>query len=139
MKMIRPAGIIVLAVLQALSAIGWIAIGALVTFGGAFSSIFVRGTGTFVAIIGLVLLITGMVGIVAAYGLWMGKAWARSVCLVLISISIVFDAMSLITGVGLIRLLIDALIIYYITRPKIKEFFAANNHRIENREEEPSP
>lgn len=80
-----------------------------------------------------------MVGIVAAYGLWMGKAWARSVCLVLISISIVFDAMSLITGVGLIRLLIDALIIYYITRPKIKEFFAANNHRIENREEEPSP
>lgn len=127
MQTSRPSGIAILTLLQCFGAVGWIAIGTMVTFGGALSSM-AGWAGTLAVAIGVALLMIGLASIVVAYGLWIGKGWARRLCIAIAGISIIFDALSLITGVGLVRLFIDALVIYYATRPKIKAYFSKNSH-----------
>jgi len=63
----------------------------------------------------------GIVDLVIAYGLFKGSGWAWMLCLIFAVISIVFGILTF--PVGIIVIIFDALIIYYLTRPNVKEFF----------------
>jgi predicted membrane protein len=55
------------------------------------------------------------------WGLWSGKSWARTITMILAVISIVTSIFSL-PG-SLISILIEIVILYYLTRPHIKAYY----------------
>jgi hypothetical protein len=78
-------------------------------------------TTTFLTGIGVVLLILAIVGFVMTWGLWSGKSWARIITMILAIIGIITGIFSL-PG-NLISIIIDIVILYYLTRPQIKAYY----------------
>jgi uncharacterized membrane protein (DUF2068 family) len=145
----RPVGITVLAILQGLvsflTLLGGAALLLLSTFLAAggwdlipeeelaeilqqiplaspFTSVSILAlTTTFLTGIGIVLLILAIVGFIMTWGLWSGKSWARTITMILAIISIITGIFSL-PG-SLISILIDIVILYYLTRPHIKTYY----------------
>jgi hypothetical protein len=77
-------------------------------------------------VIGTILIIVALLDAVLAYGLWSGRGWAWILSLILAAVGILFSLISLVFrgGVGgLVTLIIDAVIVYYLTRPNVKAFF----------------
>ena len=126
---IRPTGVTILAVLEALSGLVWLLAGAGMMMVGALMPIFGVGLPMFLgAIAGLmsvIFLIFGIIAFVLAYGLFTGKGWAWLWSLVFAVIGIIlalFEAMSSL-GSGILPMIIYLVIIYYLTRPHVKAFF----------------
>ena len=71
--------------------------------------------------IAVVLAIFGILYLIAAYGLWIGAGWAWWLTIILSILGIIGGIISL--PAGIIPIIIDILIIYYFTRPHVKEFF----------------
>ena len=133
----RPSGVAVLSILIALggilSLLGAVFIGILAgTWAEALESLIeqygagaIPGIGGFLsgilAAIAVVAAIIGILMLIDAYGLWAGKSWAWWLTIVLSFIGIILGLLSL-PG-GIITIAIDILIIYYFTRPHVKEFF----------------
>ncbi|HMK83714.1 MAG TPA: hypothetical protein VK503_08350 [Candidatus Bathyarchaeia archaeon] len=121
----RPTGVTVLAILEALGALYFLLIGSTEFFGTAtIRSLTYLGIARSVfalipRVIGTVLLIIGLVSIILACGLWIGKGWARIVALVFAVLGIIINLMSF----HVIGIIIDAIIVYYLTRPNVKQFF----------------
>ena len=76
--------------------------------------------------------LSGMISLILAYGLWIGQRWARWITLILSIVEILFwlynilsmigvDSLSLLTSI--IHIVISLVIIYYLTRPHIKDYF----------------
>lgn len=78
-------------------------------------------TTAFLTGIGIVLLILAVLGFIMTWGLWSGKSWARTITMILAVISIVTGIFSL-PG-SLISILINIIILYYLTRPHIKAYY----------------
>jgi uncharacterized membrane protein (DUF2068 family) len=78
-------------------------------------------TTTFLAGIGVVLLVLAVLGFVMTWGLWSGRSWARTITMILAVIGIIIGIFSL-PG-SLIEILINGVILYYLTRPNIKAYF----------------
>ena len=126
----RPFGVTILAVLHVLQAIFLFLVGlAVMTIGFLLSRmifrfpLLLRGL---LPVIGGVLIVVALLDLVLAYGLWSGRGWAWIISLILAALGIVFSLISLVFrgGVGgLVTLIIDAIIIYYLTRPNVKAFF----------------
>jgi uncharacterized membrane protein YagU involved in acid resistance len=75
---------------------------------------------------GAVLVAIGIVSFVVAYGLLKGKGWAWTVTIILSIISIVWNAITIVTAAnfgGIISIIISAIIIYYLYRPHVKAYF----------------
>ena len=75
---------------------------------------------------GAVLVALAVVSFVVAYGLLKGKGWAWTVSIILSIISIVWNAITLITAAnygGIISIIISGIIIYYLFRPHVKAYF----------------
>src|SRR5919112_1129569 len=100
-------------------------------------------------IIGSILLLIGIGYLIMSYGLLKGKGWARSIKIVLTIISIVIQIISGITsyifaasitnsnnsaiyGISgqIIGIIINFVILYYLYRPSVKEFFGKNSTSI---------
>ena len=75
--------------------------------------------------IGIILIIIGILSFVVAHGLLKGRGWAWTLTLILSVISIVLNAISIVTGNfgGIISIIISSVIIYYLYRPHVKAFF----------------
>jgi hypothetical protein len=73
------------------------------------------------AIIGEIIIVLGLVNFAIAYGLFKGLGWAWILSLVFAVISIIFDI--LMFPIGIIAIIFDALIIFYLTRSNVKAFF----------------
>jgi len=118
-------GVTILAILEALGAIYFLFIGVTEFLGTAsIRSLAYFGISHSVfslipRIIGTALLILGLVSIVLAWGLWIGKGWARAMALVFAVLGIIINLMSF----HVIGIIIDAVIVYYLTRPNVKQFF----------------
>jgi len=119
----RPLGITILAILEALVAIvfmiagfGALAVGGLmgVVGLGGFASLLSYGVGG-------VLIVIGVLSLIVAWGLWSGLRWAWYVSLALAVLSILIGIL-LLPG-SLLWLTIEAVIVYYLTRPHVKAFF----------------
>jgi hypothetical protein len=145
----RPGGITILTILQGitsfLTSLGGVALLVLSAFFAAggwdlipeeeladalqqipwastFTSVqFFTLTTAFLAGIGLVLLIVGILGFIMTWGLWSGKGWARLITMIVAVIGIITGIFNL-PG-SLISILIDVVILYYLTRPHIKAYY----------------
>jgi len=78
-------------------------------------------TGIIIGMGGVILALIGTVNFVIAYGYWNGRGWAWIVGLAFAALGIIIGLITL-PG-GLIRIVLDVLIIYYLTRPHVKIFF----------------
>ena len=112
----RPTGISIISILEAIAAL-FLFLGAT-----AFSSIpFYGMRGIISAIAGLgaiVLLISGVLLLFSAIGLWYGSRWGWWLELVLSGILILS-----ITVIDVLGFVIGLVLIYYITRPNVKKWF----------------
>jgi len=75
---------------------------------------------------GIVLLALAIVSFIVAYGLLKGRGWAWTATIILSIISIVWNAITIATAAnfgGIISIIIDAIIIYYLYRPHVKAYF----------------
>jgi hypothetical protein len=134
-KKSRPTGVTVMGVLQILGGLGSLGLGfflaATYAFLGSLMAsgsegvAFSAGFGGFLVvagvIIGGILMLIGIANLVIAYGLFKGKGWAWMLCLIFAVISAVFGI--LMFPVGIVTILFNALIIYYLTRRNVKEYF----------------
>jgi len=128
----RPFGVTLLALLHVLQAILAFIIGLVLVALGTFLPRFLtqfprlaRHTGLF-EIIGAIAIIVASLYLLLSYGLWTGKGWAWTISLILAGLGIILSLVTLILrgGVGgVIALILDAVIIYYLTRVNVKAFF----------------
>jgi len=133
----RPTGVAVLSILAALGGIlfliGAAVLGIMATAMADFIESWmaeygvgvITGAGEFVAAIVMaiaaVLAIFGILALIDAYGLWVGAGWAWWLTIILSILGIIVGILTL-PG-GIITIIIEALIIYYFTRPHVKQFF----------------
>jgi hypothetical protein len=132
----RPTGVTIIAILNIISGIiGVIGGVVLVTLGSLLPSV-LEETGemsgmpaVFVGAAGIgiggVLIALGIFSFIVAYGLRTGKGWAWTLTVVLAIISIALNAISLASANfgGIISIIIDGIILYYIYRPHVKAYF----------------
>jgi len=131
----RPTGVTVIGVLQILGGLGSLGFGFILASTYAFLGslmasgsegvTFSAGFGGFLAvagaIIGGILIVIGIANLVIAYGIFKGSGWAWMLCIIFAAISMVFGVLTF--PVGLITILFNALIIYYLTRRNVKVYF----------------
>jgi len=119
----RPSEITMLVALQAIGAAGWILIGSLAVLSGGLAGIFFAQIGAIIVGAGIILILIGAIDLALTCWLWKGRAWARTACMVLAAISIALTVPSIMTGVGLVRLLIDALILFILMKTRVRAFY----------------
>lgn len=138
----RPAGVTVIAILEALGGIvcivaGRIVMTILVTImsgGEGAAGQVATGLGPLqgafqVGLFGGILFTIGIAAFFIAYGLLEGSNWAWTLCLVFAIIGIALGIVSLpflgiiLLPIGIIPIIAYAAIAYYLTRPHVKQFF----------------
>lgn len=132
----RPTGVTVVAILEVLGGISGLAAGNIImsifaTMSGAGGGVTGRvasGFGilggffaTVGGLIGGILYLAGIADFFIAYGLLKGSSWAWTLCLVFAIIGIALGIILL--PIGIISIIADAVIAYYLTRPHVKQFF----------------
>jgi uncharacterized membrane protein HdeD (DUF308 family) len=131
----RPTGVTILAVLEIiggifslLAAAAFFALGALVGEAGMGMVEELPGigflAGALAALLGGVFIIAGLVAFLLAYGFWTGRGWAWILGIIFSIVGIVLGVVSLIgNSASIVGILINILIIYYLTRTHVKEWF----------------
>ena len=134
----RPFGVIILAILEVIGSLFFLGNGALLITKAASFEVevpeggrpnlggFVMGLFTAIGIIifsmmGIIFIVIGLIAFLIAYGLCTGKGWAWKLCLIFSIIGIIIGVLSL--PLGIISLIINILILYYLTRQQVKAFF----------------
>lgn len=114
----------IIAVLEILLGIFSSSGGLLVIFGGGLAGLAGVAFLAALAVLG-VLLLLGLVSFGVGIGLWMGRGWARTLGIVFSIIGILNGLLSVLLGSSgsFVVLLINLLILYYLTRPEVKAFF----------------
>ena len=126
----RPLLVAIISLLTMLAGILFILSGALFAFAGI--EIDGLDIGSITDFVGIGLLIMGLIVFIIGYAIWSGWTIAWYVAVILYIISAIMSIISLvsaITGGGsvgfamIVPLVITILILYYLFRPKVKEFF----------------
>ncbi len=120
----RPTGVTILAILEIIAGIlMFLGAAGMMVLASMGSAVPMAGIvfGVFAVIMALVLVILGIIAFILAYGLWNGKGWAWWLAIIFSVISIIVNILSL-PG-GIIGIIIAVIILYYLTRPHVKEFF----------------
>ncbi|MEM0011094.1 MAG: hypothetical protein QXP86_06605 [Nitrososphaerota archaeon] len=120
----RPFGVTVLAILEIIGGLILIGTGAFIGAAGMMAGMVPYvgwAFGPAFLALGVVIILIGLFSFVIAYGLWTGKGWAWTLALVLSIIGIIVGIFNL-PG-GIIGIIINVIIIYYLTRPHVKAFF----------------
>lgn len=79
-----------------------------------------------IVLVGFIFLALGIAYLVMAYGLWKGKGWAWTISLILAGIGIIMGIVYIIQdnlAGGIVSIIINGVIIYYLFRPNVKAFF----------------
>ncbi len=127
----RPLGITILAVLAAISGIlsllGGVTLAALgpmmasmLAEQGGYGMMGVFGG--MVIIFGAFLVIIGILDLIVAWGYWTGQGWAWVLGVILSIIGVIMGIVQ-ITGGGIVGLILNAIILYYLFQPHVKEYF----------------
>ena len=126
MQRVRPAGVAILAVLEICLGLFSLAGGALAVAGAGLSGFtgLVFLTGLLVAL-GFLLAILGILFLAVGWGTWSGQGWAWTIGVALSIIGIITGLISLAAGTAgsIVGLILQVLILYYLTRPHVKAFF----------------
>jgi len=124
----RPTGITIIAILGFIGGILAILGGALVVAvagSGILSSYGYGMFSGFVSFFGGIIIVAGLLAIFVSWGMWSGKTWAWYLSVVLYGLGIVFGLISLAAGAvtGIVSLLIEILLLWYMFRPHVKAYF----------------
>ena len=78
-------------------------------------------------VLGAILLIFGFIGILVGYFLWKGREFTRILHIVLSLLGILSGLLSMYNNVGpgLLSIIVNSIIIYYLTRSYVKIFFTS--------------
>lgn len=127
----RPTGVTILAALQVLAGLIFVGLGAIVlVVAGLLGIAGFRPQGPMVplflggfvmGIVGGIMIIIGIISFAVAYGFLNGLGWAWALGLAIAVFGLILGLLSLPGGV--VPILIEILIIYYLTRPHVKRFF----------------
>ena len=124
---VRPTGITILVVLEAIVAALLVLGGlALAVLGPFVSELIPRPmpgliTGALISFFGVLLLLFGIAGFIVAWALWTGQGWAWTVAFVLAVVGIIIDLFRL-PG-GILGILLNGLIAWYLWQPRVKAFY----------------
>ena len=120
----RPLGVVILVVLEVLGGILGLG-GGLLLLGIADIMTFRPRVEVLLLVLGLIFAIMGAIQLFLAYGVWNGRGWAWTWTLIFAIIGIVLSVVSLARGHiwGIVRLIGDVLLIWYLNTPRVKGFF----------------
>ncbi|MFW9800118.1 MAG: hypothetical protein ACFFD9_06770 [Candidatus Thorarchaeota archaeon] len=116
----KPTGVLILAIIELIFALSWIAVGAL---------LLMAGTGTLLDILLMFMaffpLLIGVIGLILFYGIWTTKGWAWMWTLIIgllgivagLTASNIFDLMNLL-GLGL-----SVILVIYLLMPGVRSHF----------------
>jgi uncharacterized membrane protein (DUF2068 family) len=88
-----------------------------------------QGSGSILTVFGALLIPLGIATLVVAYGLFKGKSWSWAVAVVLSTIGLAINVISLVTsnmgGItgALVGIAINAIVLYYLSRRNVRQYF----------------
>jgi len=114
----KPTGVLILAILQLISALSWLALGALAFMAGAM----------LLPLFGMLLaffpLIIGIIGLILFYGLWSLKGWAWFWTLIINLLGVILGLLGNLADImNLLSLAISAIIVIYLLLPSTRAYF----------------
>ncbi len=121
----RPILISIIAILNFLLGLFFLVMGVLLAVGTIAIGDIDPDLESLSALGGAGLIIMGLIFLIVAGGLWNGWKIMWYICVIIHAISLILGIASIFVGafVGIISLIIDIIILYYMFRPGVKEFF----------------
>ncbi len=131
----RPTGITILAILGFLEGLFALIIGLILVAGASFISSLIDQlgiTGLLTQMLSLALVVAGAFVLVVAlivllinWGLWTGKNWARWLYIIIAALGLLGALAGIVAArySDIFWLIVDILILYYLTRPGIAAYF----------------
>jgi hypothetical protein len=114
----RPTVVKILVVIVLIGSVIPILAGVMMLTGGTFEGYFMQ------ELLGQILptyyVVVGVIGLVVAWGLWIGKGWAWIIALIVFIIGLVTDLFTLPTGI--VGVVIDAIVLYLLSRTDTRKF-----------------
>ena len=114
----RPTIVKILVLIVAVGSIIPIIAGAMMLTGGAYEGYFMQELLS--QILPTYYVVVGVIGLVLAWGLWIGNGWAWILALIVFIIGIITDLMTLPNGI--VGVAIDAIVLYLLMRPETRRF-----------------
>ena len=115
----RPTVVKILVVIVLIGSIIPILAGAMMlTGGGAFEGYFMQELLS--QILPTYYVVVGLIGVVLAWGLWIGRGWAWIIALIIFIIGIIMDLVTLPTGI--VGVVIDVIVLYLLMRSDTRRF-----------------
>ena len=114
----RPTAVKILVLIVVIASIIPILAGVMMLTGGAYEGYFMQELLS--QILPTYYVLVGVIGLVAAWGLWIGRGWAWILALIIFIIGIIMDLVTLPTGI--VGVVIDAIVLYLLTRPDTRRF-----------------
>ncbi|MBI4258923.1 MAG: zinc-ribbon domain-containing protein [Thaumarchaeota archaeon] len=132
----RPIGVAVITILEGVAGILFILSGisildigsqidAAILALGSIINVNIPLVGATMTATGLLLMSLGAISFILVWGLWIGKNWAWVVTLVISALGLIFNIFSL--PAGMLGLIINAVILFYLTRRKVRVYFYRSN------------
>lgn len=122
----RPMGVTILAVLAAIGGVVDILAGLVLVGLSAVTASFALPIAGLASVLGILLVATGILDFVFAYGAWGLKPWAWMLGIVLMVARVVLDVLTFqsSSAAGLVEgVVISGIIIYYLYRPHVRRAF----------------
>ncbi len=129
----RPTGITVLGILYTIGGIVMIILDMVVigilSFGIIGTSYLPSNFFIFGGLMAIVLVIVAIIQFTIAGALFSGKSWARKLVIIFVIIDLIFETFSLFAGnvFGIILIIFDIIVLYYMWRPHVIAFFKGTN------------
>jgi len=80
-------------------------------------------------LLSIALIVSSAFSFVLAYGIWKGRRWAWTWMFISCVINLIASVAGIIVGIGVVGIVIYPIIIYYLTRPRIKSYFGKQIRR----------
>jgi hypothetical protein len=124
----RPFGVTILAILAVIDALVFFGLAALAGLIVSWVRIFMSGVlkvliSGIASIFCVVAAIFGLIYLLLAWGLWSGRGWAWTITFIFTILNLIGSLLTVASGIGVISLIINLLILYYLTRPHVRAFF----------------
>ena len=74
-------------------------------------------------LLSIALIVSTAFSFVLAYGIWKGRGWAWTWMFISCAINLIASVAEIVVGIGVVGIVIYPIIIYYLTRPRIKSYF----------------
>ena len=114
----RPTVVKILVLIVVIASIVPILAGVMMLTGGAYEGYFMQELLS--QILPTYYVLVGVIGLVMAWGLWVGRGWAWVIALIIFIIGIIMDLVTLPTGI--VGVVIDGIVVYLLMRPDTRRF-----------------